>query len=297
MKRLLLVLVGFIVSGAAGADVAATDDAGKLVKLAHAATRIVSLSPHATELLFAAGAGDRVVAVTEYSDYPEVAKTLPQVGSYTAPDVERIVTLKPDLVIAWHTGNPPGQLAQLTRLGVPIFVSEPKRLQDIPSTLRRLGALAGTVAAAERAATDFERRLTALRSTHAGRAPVSVFYEIWDKPLMTIGGVHVISAAIELCGGRNVFAQLSQPAEAVALEAVLRADPDAIVASGMDVRRPEWLDAWKRWPQLKAVKRGNLFFVPPDLIQRHTPRILDGAELLCAALEAARRNGATQAGK
>jgi iron complex transport system substrate-binding protein len=276
--------------GTTRAEVAATDDAGKLVRLARPAARIVSLSPHVTELLFAAGAGERVVAAVEYSDYPEAAKRLPRIGSYAALDLERIATLRPDLAVAWGSGNPPAQVAQLARLGIPVFISEPKKLEDIPATLRRLGLLAGT-AAAEMAARDFERRHAALREKYAGRRSVAVFYEIWNQPLMTVGGDHVISAAITLCGGRNVFAQLTQPAEAVELEAVLQANPEAIVSGGMETVRREWLEQWRRWPQLAAVKRGNLFVVPPDLLQRHTPRLLDGAERLCEALETARQRG------
>ncbi|RLJ68330.1 cobalamin-binding protein [Sulfurisoma sediminicola] len=294
MKRLLALFL-LTLSGAALGEVAATDDAGKLVRLARPAARIVSLSPHVTELLYAAGAGERVVAAVEYSDHPEAAKKLPRIGSYAALDLERIATLKPDLAVAWGSGNPPAQVAQLARLGIPVFVSEPKKLEDIPATLRRLGRLTAS-AAAETAARDFERRHAALSEKYAGRRSVGVFYEIWNQPLMTVGGEHVISAAITLCGGRNVFARLTQPAEAVELEAVLRADPEAIVSGGMETVRREWLEQWRRWPQLTAVKRGNLFVVPPDLLQRHTPRLLEGAERLCEALETARQR-AVQTGK
>lgn len=295
MRRLFALML-FCWLGAAHGEVVATDDASQIVKLPQAARRIISLSPHITELIFAAGAGGRVIAAVEYSDFPVAAKNLPRIGSYSALDLEGIARLRPDLAIAWGSGNPPAQVAQLARLGIPVFVSEPKRLEDIPATLRHLGRLAGTAAAAEAAAHGFEQRLAGLRARHAGDREVSVFYEIWHQPLMTVGGDHVISAAISLCGGRNVFAQLSQPAEAVALEAVLRADPEVIVASGMGEQRPDWLDHWRRWPRLQAVQRGNLFFVPPDLLQRHTPRLLDGAERLCAALDAARQRAA-QPGK
>lgn len=274
--------------------VVVSDDAGNVVRLAKPATRILSLAPHITELLFAAGAGDRVVAVVEYSNFPEAARTLPRIGSYAAFDLERIAALKPDLAIAWGSGNPPGQVAQLRRLGIPVFISEPQRLEDIAASLQRFGQLAGTPATSSVRA--FNERLAALRQRYQSAAPVSVFYEIWNQPLMTVGGTHVISAVIELCGGRNVFAALAQPAATIGVEAVLRADPDVIVASGMDEVRPEWLDDWRRWPQLRAVARGNLFFVPPDLLQRHTPRILDGAERLCAALDNARQRG-THLGK
>lgn len=280
----------------AHAEVAVTDDVGNAVVLARPAARIVSLAPHVTELLFAAGAGDKVVAAVEFSNHPEAARQLPRIGSSAAFDLERIAALKPGLAIAWGSGNPPGQLAQLRRLGVPVFVSEPRRLGDIPASLRQIGRLTGQAASAEQAAQDFEQRLTALAAAQAGKRPVTVFYEIWNQPLMTIGGSHLISAVMALCGGRNVFAAMSQPAAAVEREAVLAANPETIVASGMDEARPEWLDEWRRWPQLVAVKQGNLFFVPPDLLQRHTPRILDGAEQLCAALDAVRARTA-QAGR
>lgn len=295
MKRCLaLLLLCWLAT--ARAEISAIDDANHTLRLARPAQRILSLSPHATELLFAAGAGDRVIAVVEYSDFPVAAKSLPRVGSYSALDLERIARLKPDIAIAWGSGNPPGQVAQLARLGIPVFVSEPKRLEDIPATLRRLGQLAQT-AAAEKAASSFENRLSALRSRYSGLRSIGVFYEIWNQPLMTVGGNHVISAAIALCGGRNLFAQLTQPAEAVELEAVLRANPEVIVASGMGEQRPDWLDHWRRWPQMAAVKHGNLFFIPPDLLQRHTPRLLDGAEQLCVALDTVRQRTAAQPGK
>lgn len=291
MKGLcLLLLCGWL--SVVQAELAVTDDAGHALQLPRPAQRIVSLAPHLTELLYAAGAGGQLVAAVEFSNYPEAAKALPRIGSYAAFDLERIAALKPDLVVAWGSGNPPGPLAQLRRLGIPVFISEPQRLEDIGPSLVRLGDLAGTGAVARHAADAFEARRTALAVRHADRRPVTVFYEIWNQPLMTVGGTHIISAAIALCGGRNVFDAVTQPAATVGLEAVLRADPEAIVASGMGESRPDWLDDWQRWPQLTAVKRGNLFFVPPDLLQRHTPRILDGAERLCAALDAARRRGA-----
>jgi len=287
--KLLAALFLLFWLAAVQAEVAVTDDAGNTVKLQHPATRIISLAPHATELLFAAGAGDRVVGVVEFSNFPAAARALPRIGSSAAFDLERIATLKPDLAVVWGSGNAPGQVAQLKRLGIPVFVNEPQRLEDIPASLRKLGQLAGTSKVAEQAARSFEQRKSALAGRYAGQRPVTVFYEIWNQPLMTVGGTHMISAVMALCGGQNVFATLSQPAATIELEAVLRSDPEVIVASGMAEERPEWLDQWRRWPQLRAAKQGNLFFVPPDLLQRHTPRILDGAEKICAALDAARR--------
>jgi iron complex transport system substrate-binding protein len=288
MKPLVaLLLCGWL--GLAWADRSVTDDAGNVLTWVQPAQRMVSLAPHLTELLFAAGAGDKLVAAVEYSNFPAAAKNLPRIGSYAAFDIERIAALKPDLVVAWGSGNPPGPLAQLRRMGIHVFVSEPQRLEDIAPTLMRLGALAGSATVARQAADAFEQRRAALAARHAGKRPVTVFYEIWNQPLMTVGGSHLISAVMTLCGGRNIFANVMQPAAAIGLEAVLRADPEAILASGMDEARPEWLNDWQRWPQLTAVRRNNLFFVPPDLLQRHTPRILDGAERLCDALDTARQ--------
>lgn len=287
MKLLLAILLACLWA-TAHAEVTVTDDSGQTVRLARPATRVISLAPHATELLYAAGGEAAMVATVEYANYPAAARALPRVGSYSAFDLERIAGLKPDLAVVWGSGNPPGQVAQLRRLGIPLFVNEPRQLADVPSSLRRLGRLLGTEAAATRAAEQFEQRLDALRQRYAGRREVSVFYEIWNQPLMTVGGDHLISAVIGLCGGRNVFARIDQPAATIGTEAVLQADPEAIVASGMGEERPDWLDEWKRWKQLKAVRRDHLFFVPPDLLQRHTPRILDGAERLCAALDTAR---------
>ena len=273
----------------ARAEIGLVDDAGHRIAISRPAQRILSLAPHVTELIYAAGAGEKLVGVVEYSDYPEAATRLPRIGSHAAFDLERIAALRPDLAIAWGSGNPSSQLAQLRRLKIPVFVSEPKHLDDIPAGLRSIGRLAGT--SGEAAARAFEARLENLRQRYAGRPPVTVFYEIWNQPLMTIGGTHIISDALQVCGGHNVFSALKQPAASVDLEAVLRADPEAIVASGMDEARPEWLDQWRRWPQLAAVKKGNLFFVPPDLLQRHAPRILDGVEQLCTALEVVRQRG------
>lgn len=273
---------------AAGAPVSVRDDVGRSVVLAEPARRIVSLAPHATELLFAAGAGDRVVGAVEYSDYPDAAKAVPRVGGYEGLDLEAVIALAPDLVVAWTTGNPAAQVQRLRDLGLVVFESEPRRISDIPDSLERLGRLAGTGAFAAQAAHAFRERYARLQRTYAGRAPVRVFYQIWDRPLMTVNGTHLISDVMRVCGARNVFAELPVLAGKVSPEAVIAADPEVIIASGMGARRPEWLAKWRRWPRLAAVQRDNLFSIPPELIQRHTPRLLRGAEQLCTVVEAAR---------
>lgn len=286
MKYLFLLF--FLLTGCAQADIVVTDDAGQTFRLAAPARRIVSLAPHATETLFAAGAGKAVVGTVQYSDYPEAAQRVPRIGGYSQLNLEAIAALKPDLVIAWASGNPPAQVDTLRSLGFKVFVSQPNRIEDVASQLERFGKLAGSEAVAEAAAASFRQRLEGLRRSYSGRSPVRVFYQIWKQPMMTVGAPQIITSAINLCGGDNVFGQLPQMAANVSVEAVLAANPEVIVAGGMGEARPEWLDDWNQWPRLLAVQRHNLFNINPDLIQRHTPRILDGTEQLCRDLEIAR---------
>lgn len=269
------------------ADVTALDDRGVRITLHHPAQRIVSLAPHTTELLFAAGAGSSIVAVVQYSDYPEAAKKIPIVGNSGSLDVERIVSLRPDLVVAWESGNPAAQVARLQALGLTVFYSEPRRLEDIPSNIERLGVLAGTEAVAVRARDDFNRDYAALRASFAQKRPVPVFYQIWDRPLMTVNGAHLISAVLKLCGGENVFASLPMLVPTVGVEAVLKANPAVIFGRGGDAD-DDWRAAWRKWPRLEAVARDNLFSVAPDLLERQSPRMLQGAREVCAAIERAR---------
>lgn len=287
MKICSLLLLGLL-SLSARADITVRDDSGQTLRLAGPARRIVSLAPHVTENLFAAGAGAQVVGASEYSDWPEAAVKLPKVGGYSRLNLEAIVALKPDLIIGWTSGNAPAHLAKLKALGFPVYLSQPKHLEDVAGELERFGQLAGSGPAASAAAQAFRARHEQLRKRYSQRPPVRVFYEIWNRPLMTVNGEHLISDVMRLCGGDNVFAALPQLAPAVTEEAVLAANPEVVVASGMGESRPEWLDSWRHWKQLSATSRDNLFFVPPALMQRHTARILDGAENLCGHLETAR---------
>jgi iron complex transport system substrate-binding protein len=277
------------VACSAGAAVTATDDAGNVVTLARPAQRIVSLAPHATELLFAAGSGARVVGVVAHSDWPREARALPRVGDANALDLERIVALAPDLVVAWPY-TMPSQLATLRARGATIFVSDPRSITGIARDVDALGALAGTTAVARAAADALRARHAALAARYSGSPAITVFYEVWNDPLQSVGGRHLISEAITLCGGANVFAALTQPAPAVSLEAVVAAAPEAIVAGSDDGRRPAWLDDWRRWRDVPAVRYGNLFVADGDLLHRSGPRFVDGVEALCAMLGQARAN-------
>ncbi|MFN2331744.1 MAG: cobalamin-binding protein [Halomonas sp.] len=256
--------------------------------LASPASRIAALSPGATELVFAAGAGERVVAVVAHSDYPPEAAEVPSVGNHTRVDLEALLSLEPDLVIGWVTGNPVEQLERLERLGLPVFQIEPRRINEIAGVIERLAHLADSDAAGDAEAERFRQGMAELGRRHAESAPISVFYQVWDSPLMTINNDHWIGEVIRLCGGVNVFADLDRLAPRIAEEAVLAADPEVILAGGMGEENRDWLDHWTRYPELTAVDRNNLFFVPPSLIQRPTPRLLEGSRLMCDALEVAR---------
>jgi iron complex transport system substrate-binding protein len=271
----------------ARAAIEAVDDAGTTVRLASPAMRIVSLAPHATELLYAAGAGDRVVAVLATSDWPPEAAAKPKVGDSRALDLERIFLLKPDLVVTWPFAAP-AQVNALVARGIPVFISSPSTIDGIAQDIERLGTLAGTQPAAAARAAQFRVELARLSKRYRGMPAVRVFYEIWNVPLYTIGGHHLISQALGVCGGENVFAALPLPAPGVSVEAVLAARPDAIIAGADGAVRPAWLDEWKRWPTLPAVARGNLFTVDANLLHRSGPRFLDGVSALCETLAQAR---------
>lgn len=261
-----------------------TDFAGRQVRLEQPAQRIVALAPHTVENAFAAGAGDKLVGAVSHSDYPEAARDIPRVGSYQAWSLESIIAQQPDLVLMWGSGNGLDGLPTLERLGIPVYVSEPRRLEEIPRTLRAIGLLAGTGEVAEQRANAFERELKRLRREYGREQPVSVFYEVWNKPLQTLNGEHYISDVIALCGGRNVFDDADYLAPKINVEAVLARDPQVILASGMGAARPEWLDEWQAYPHLRAVRNRALFFIHPDLLQRPTTRLLQGARTMCEQL-------------
>jgi iron complex transport system substrate-binding protein len=276
----------------AQAGITVTDDTGAAVTLPAPAERVISLAPHVTELLYAAGGGAKIVGAVSYSDYPPEAKQLPRVGDNKALDLERIVALKPDLIVVWRHGNAQRQLDRLRELHIPLFFSEPHRLDDIAVSLTKLGQLLGTSSTADAAAAAFRQEIADLHARYAKRQPVSVFYQVWDQPLMTLNGEHMVSDVIELCGGRNVFAALQPLVPTVSTEAVLAANPEAIVTAAPGATRPDTtlpqLGAWRAWPRLSAVANNNLFAIDGDLINRPAPRIAQGAKQLCEDLDIAR---------
>ncbi len=264
------------------------DFSDQTIRLESPAKRVVALAPHIVENVFTAGAGDTLVGVVAYSNFPEQAKSLPLVGGYAKTNVEKIIELEPDLVIAWESGNSEESINRIKELGIPVYVDQPDTLEDIARSLRDIGALTGHDAISDSAADKFSSKVQKLRQQYAAATPISAFYQVWNSPLQTINGSHIISDAIELCGGRNIYADEAVLAPVINIESILKRDPKAIIASGMSSARPEWLDDWKQWPSLTAVKENNLFFVDPDHIQRHTVRILLGIDSICEQLDLAR---------
>jgi iron complex transport system substrate-binding protein len=272
----------------ASARIEVRDDSGQTIALAQPAARIASLAPHVTELLFAAGAGNRVVAADEFSDFPEAAKAIPRIGSAYALDLESLLALKPDLVIAWKSGNDARQVARIRELGIPVFLSEPRTPGDIARALEIFGRLAGTESTSGPAARKLRAQIGELESKYRGRSRVKVFFEIWSPPVMTVNSSHLIDAALNLCGADNVFGQLSSLTPTVSIESVVAAAPEVILASGMGNARPSFLDDWARWPRMPAVQNGLVAHIPADLITRPGPRLIEGAAQACAIIQRAR---------
>jgi len=287
-KQLILLFSFLFFSSLSVAAIKVVDDTGRTVELGSAAKKIISLAPHITESLYAAGAGKKIIGAVSYSDYPEEAKLIPRVGGYPTVDIERIVSLQPDLVIAWASGNNSKQIEKLMSLGLTVFLSEPRYPKDIANTIKRFGVLAGTSTIANKKHDEFLTHYNSLKERFSGKEKVKVFYQIWNKPLMTINGEHLISNIIELCGGENVFSGLKILTPKISLESVIAENSEVIVSGGMGKERPDWLDDWKSWPEMPAVKNQHLYFVDPSLMQRVGPRILDGAERLCDIFEKVR---------
>ena len=279
---------------AASAAIVVTGADNQTITLAAPATRVVSLAPDLTELVYDVGAGADMVGADTYSNYPVAAKKLPRIGDAFRVDLERLLALKPDLILAWQGGTPVAVIERLRALGIPVLVIGTGQLMDIASNLELIGHATGHAASAHAAAQAFLTGLEALRKQYAGRSPARVFYEISSTPLYTIGGRQIISHMIELCGGHNIFSDLTVLAAPVSLENVLARDPQAVV-TGDDSGAAARLKEWQRWQQISAVRTGSLFSISSDLLARATPRILRGGEQLCEDLEKtrARRNAAS----
>jgi iron complex transport system substrate-binding protein len=266
------------------------DDSGQTIELAHPARRVVTLAPNLTELVFDLGAGERVLATVQFSNYPDAAKRIPRIGSSGSLNLEAMLAYRPDLVLAWRSGNNPQQIETIERLGIPVYRSEPQRLQDIAVTLEKLGRLLGRETQGEALARQLRQGIAQLRNHYAGRPMLSGFYQIWEQPLYTVNGRHIISDVMRLCGIRNVFADDPVLAPVVSLESVIARNPQMIISGGSGGSAAHALAKWRDWPSLTAVRAHNLFHIDADLMQRDTPRILEGARRLCQQAQLARQH-------
>lgn len=293
MKRSRWALVAVLGAGWCAAAVAAvtlTDDRGKTVVLDRPAARMVALAPHLTEIAFAAGAGGRLVGVSARSDYPDSAGDLPVVSDASRMDLERILALKPDLVLAWMSGNPMRRIERLERRGIPVLATEARHVGDVARLLRLVGLAAGSLEEAEQAARQYEERMRSLQTRYSQLRPVRVFVEVWHEPLITVSGAHLISGVVRLCGGVNVFGAARVLTPAVSAEAVLAARPQAVIMSSGAGQAADRAARWARFALVPAVQRGALYAVDPSLLERQGPRLADAAQILCESVSLARKS-------
>jgi iron complex transport system substrate-binding protein len=274
--------------------VTVTDDFGRRVTVRYPPRRIVSLAPGATQMLLAAGAGRELVATIEYSGQPAAERKLPRIGTAEAIDMERLIAVRPDVVIVWPNGNNPAEIATIERLGLPIYRQEADTLEGIAPSLRRLGKLTGTEGAADREAGRLEERLASLRREYGNAArPPTVFLEVWNRPLYTVGGRELMSDALRVCGARNVFADLPQRAPAIGIGAVIARNPDIIIAAAPPGSGAGWLAEWRRFPFLRAVRSGRLLAFEDQRLSALGPGSVAATASLCAEIAALRgRRGA-----
>ncbi|MBJ6913962.1 vitamin B12 ABC transporter substrate-binding protein BtuF [Vibrio cholerae] len=251
------------------------------------AERIISLAPHATEIAYAAGLGDKLVAVSEYSDYPPQALELERVANHQTINIEKILTLKPDLIIAWPAGNPPRELAKLRQLGFTIYDSQTKTLDEIANNIEALSHYSANPEVGQKAAHDFRQRLQDLGTQYASNQPIRYFYQLSEKPIITLAQGHWPSEVFSLCGGVNIFADSEVPYPQVSIEQVLVKQPQVIFTSEHAIANGHMWRAWQA--ELSAVQNNQVWALNADWLNRPTPRTLDAVEQVCTYLKIAQK--------
>lgn len=293
MHKLMLAslfLIMHAIALQAHAAISVTDDAGNVITLASPAKRIISLSPHVTEMIFAAGAGEQIIGTVKYSDYPAAAKAIPRVGDNRQLDIERIIAMKPDLLVVWMHGAFERQLEPLRKSGIPYFFSEPHKLEQIPETLLKLGSLFGTEKQARAAAGAFSQQLLQLSARYQKQSTVRTFYQVWGKPIFTLNDKNIVSDVIRVCGGKNIFGHLSAAAPTLSTEAVIQENPELILSGDSENQGVSGIEQWKTFGTMLAVKNRNLVAIDGDQLNRAGPRIIDGAKAVCEAMDNARKH-------
>jgi iron complex transport system substrate-binding protein len=249
-------------------------------------SRVATLAPNLTELVYAAGASETLVGVSAFSDYPPAARDLPIIGDAFIVDQEQLVVLQPDLLLVWESGTPAHVVDELRRAGYNVEVIRTRKLEDVAGALQRIGELTGHAATAQQVATSYLRELQSMHEQYAGVAEIRVFYQVSRRPLFTVNGEHYVSELIDLCGGKNIFADLNELAPTVDVEAVVERNPEVMLASS-DAGKDAF-EEWHRWPHVAANQYRNHFVMPADAIGRATPRLVVAARAVCAALQEAR---------
>ncbi|WLH35026.1 cobalamin-binding protein [Pseudomonas sp. FP2196] len=243
------------------------------------ALRVVSLAPSLSEIVVELDSADLLIGVLDAGERPAAIANVPSVGRYGQLDMERLLSLKPDLLLLWPGSVGPAQRDQLKRLNIPTYVAEPHSLEQLSGQIEAISSQLGRPERGMKLAADLRNKLGDLRQRYRRDVPLKVFYQVWDNPLYTVGGGQIISDALEVCGARNVFGDLSLPAPQVSTEAVLQRDPEVILAGDQ-----AQLEAWKAWPQVAAVRQGKLLLVTDKGLERPSGQMIDATAKLCQVI-------------
>jgi len=269
--------------------ISVTDDTGITITLSGPAHRVISLAPALTEIIYHIGAANRLVGTVEHSDYPAAARKIERIGAHDRFDFEAILTLQPDLILAWASGNPADQLSRLEKLGLLVYRAEPGTLESLASTIQQIGKVVGNAHEGVARSQELLIEANRIKQEFGHRQSLTVFYQVWHDPIITLNGKHIVSQMLRSCCATNLFADLPDIAPVVSLESVIKRNPEVIVVGGTPDGAPEWLKNWEAWGHITAVARGHLYSVNADLLHRHSPRIVLGLRELCETLDQARQ--------
>ncbi|AQQ00285.1 cobalamin-binding protein [Pseudoalteromonas aliena] len=278
-KAFFIGLLFFSVSGGALAE--ETKDSKKL--------RIIALAPHIVENLFAIGAGDNIVGTVDYADYPAEAQSIERIGGYYGISLEKVLALKPDLVIAWKSGNQSEDLAQIERLGIKVYLSNPTTIDAVADELLTFGEFTGNIEQSQQAANAFTQKLNGIVKSQQGKKNITGFYQLWPEPMMSVGKNTWISQLIETCHVSNVFAQSTTDYPQISIENVIVTKPQVIIIPDEKSKMPQPVVNWQKWPEVPAVKNGQFISVNADLLHRFSPRMLDGLADMCDKIDVSRK--------
>ncbi len=289
-RNRILAILAFFISASCAAEITVIDDLGRTLVFDAPVQRIVSLAPHNTENLFTAGAGAQIVGTVDHSDFPPAALDIPRIGNYKQFNVEAILALKPDLIIAWSSGNTQASVKQLIDLGLPVFYSEPGTFELIISNIERFSQLSGQTETAAPQLASMRETIRTLKQRYADQSPVGVFYQVWDQPLITLNGDHSVSRAIEICGGFNVFSEEPTIAPRINIEGIIAKNPQLILLAGHEKEQAlKWMDKWEKWSAIDAVSHQQVKPIEADIVNRPTQRFIEGTRTICELIDAARQ--------